>query len=59
METKPLSAMPKLKTNLDTDFLKLIAILSMVIDHVAPPFFRSTPSFDGVGRLPSPSSPTV
>lgn len=44
METKPLSAMPKLKTNLDTDFLKLIAILSMVIDMWAPPF-------SGVPRL--------
>lgn len=59
METKPLSAMPKLKTNLDTDFLKLIAILSMVIDHVGTAFFRSTPPFDGRGGWPSPSSPTV
>ena len=25
---------PKLRTNLDTDFLKLIAVLSMTVDHV-------------------------
>ena len=33
METTSLPAAPKLKTNLDTDFLKLIAILSMLVDH--------------------------
>lgn len=54
METKPLSAMPKLKTNLDTDFLKLIAILSMVIDHVGTAFFPEYPVFRWVGRLAFP-----
>ena len=54
METKPLSAMPKLKTNLDTDFLKLIAILSMVIDHVGTAFFPEYPAFRWAGRLAFP-----
>ena len=30
---------PKLRTNLDTDFLKLIAVLSMTVDHVGAVFF--------------------
>ena len=54
METKPLSAMPKLKTNLDTDFLKLIAILSMVIDHVGTAFFPEYHAFRWAGRLAFP-----
>ena len=27
------------KTNMDTDFLKLIAIISMLVDHVGAVFF--------------------
>lgn len=42
---------PKLKTNLDTDFLKLIAIISMVIDHVGSAFFPQYPVFRWIGRL--------
>ncbi len=30
---------PKLRTNLDTNFLKLFAILTMVVDHVGTVFF--------------------
>ena len=29
----------RLQTNLDTDFLKLIAIVSMLIDHIGSVFF--------------------
>lgn len=36
---------PKIKTNLDTGFLKLIAILSMVADHVGSAFFPQYPVF--------------
>ena len=53
------AAAPKLKTNLDTDLLKLIAILSMVIDHVGSVFFPEYPVFRWIGRLTFPSSPTV
>ena len=45
---------PKLKTNLDTDFLKLIAIISMVIDHVGSAFFPQYPVFRWIGRLAFP-----
>lgn len=31
--------MEKLKTNLDTNFLKIIAIISMTIDHIGYVFF--------------------
>ena len=54
METKPLSAMPKLKTKLDTDFLKLIAILSMVIDHVGAVLFPMNMIFRYIGRISFP-----
>lgn len=30
---------PRLQSNLDTDFLKLIAIASMLIDHIGSVFF--------------------
>lgn len=42
---------PKLKTNLDTDFLKLVVILSMVVDHVGSSFFPQYPVFRWLGRL--------
>lgn len=45
---------PKLKTNLDTDFLKLIAIISMLIDHVGGSFFPQYPIFRWIGRLAFP-----
>lgn len=45
---------PKLKTNLDTDFLKLIAICSMVIDHIGGTFFPQYPLFRWLGRLAFP-----
>ena len=48
------AAAPKLKTNLDTDLLKLIAILSMVIDHVGSVFFPEYPVFRWIGRLAFP-----
>ena len=45
---------PKLQTNLNTDFLKLIAIISMVIDHVGGVFFPQYPVFRWFGRLAFP-----
>ena len=44
----------KLKTNLDTNFLKLIAICSMLLDHVGSVFFPQIPLFRWVGRLAFP-----
>ena len=44
----------KLKTNLDTDFLKIIAIISMLIDHVGSEFFPQYPIFRWIGRLAFP-----
>lgn len=44
----------KLQTNLDTNFLKLIAILSMTIDHVGGAFFPQYPVFRWIGRLAFP-----
>lgn len=44
----------KLKTNLDTNFLKLIAITSMVIDHVGHVFFPQYPIFRWIGRMAFP-----
>ena len=48
------AAAPKLKTNLDTDFLKLIAIISMTIDHVGGNLFPQYPVFRWIGRLAFP-----
>lgn len=50
---------PKLRTNLDTDFLKLIAVLSMTVDHVGAVFFRSIRCSAGSDAWPSRSSATV
>lgn len=47
-------AAPKLKSNLDTDFLKLIAITSMLIDHIGGTFFPQYPVFRWLGRLAFP-----
>ena len=38
---------PKLRTNLDTNFLKLFAILTMVVDHVGTSFSPSTRNSGG------------
>lgn len=45
---------PRLKTNLDTNLLKLIAIISMLIDHVGTVFFPEIPAFRWAGRLAFP-----
>ncbi len=45
---------PKLKTNLDTDFLKLIAVVSMLIDHIGGALFPQYPVFRWLGRLAFP-----
>lgn len=45
---------PRLRTNLDTDFLKLVAILSMLIDHIGGAFFPEVGCFRWVGRLAFP-----
>ena len=45
---------PRLKTNLDTDLLKLIAIVSMLIDHIGGAFFPEVGVFRWAGRLAFP-----
>lgn len=45
---------PRLKTNLNTDLLKLIAIVSMLIDHIGGAFFPEAGIFRWVGRLAFP-----
>ena len=45
---------PLLNTNLDTNFLKLVAIISMFIDHVGAAFFPEYPIFRWLGRLAFP-----
>lgn len=56
MLTKPVFAedRPRLQTNLDTDFLKLSAIVSMFIDHVGGVFFPEVGVFRWIGRLAFP-----
>ena len=50
----PQTAQPKLRTNLDTNLLKLVAILAMLIDHIGGAFFPETPIFRWIGRLAFP-----
>ena len=45
---------PWLKTNLDTDLLKLIAIAAMLIDHIGGAFFPEVGVFRWIGRLAFP-----
>ena len=45
---------PKPKTNLDTNFLKLIAIIAMLIDHIGGVFFPEVGWFRWIGRLAFP-----
>ena len=45
---------PRLRTNLDTDLLKLVAILAMLIDHVGGAFFPEVGPFRWIGRLAFP-----
>lgn len=45
---------PKLKTNLDTNLLKLIAIVAMSVDHVGAEFFPAYPVFRWIGRIAFP-----
>lgn len=45
---------PRLRTNLDTDLLKLIAVVSMLIDHVGGAFFPEIGPFRWIGRLAFP-----
>ena len=45
---------PRLRTNLDTDLLKLIAVVSMLVDHVGGAFFPEAGLFRWAGRLAFP-----
>lgn len=45
---------PRLKTNLNTDLLKLVAIVSMLIDHIGGAFFPEAGIFRWIGRLAFP-----
>ena len=44
----------KLKTNLDTNFIKIVAIISMTFDHVGNVFFPEYPVFRWIGRIAFP-----
>lgn len=44
----------RLKTNLDTNLIKLIAIISMTVDHVGGAFFPEYPVFRWIGRIAFP-----
>ena len=44
----------KLKTNLNTNFIKIIAIAAMTIDHVGTVFFPEYPAFRWIGRIAFP-----
>lgn len=44
----------KLKTNLDTDFIKLVAIIAMTADHIGSAFFPQYPVFRWIGRIAFP-----
>ena len=48
------STAPKLQSNLDTNFIKLVAILSMTADHVGNAFFPEYPVFRWIGRIAFP-----
>ena len=45
---------PRLKTNLDTDLLKLVAIAAMFLDHFGDVFFPGVGIFRWVGRIAFP-----
>lgn len=45
---------PKIKQNLDTNFLKLVAILSMVVDHTSKIFFEENLATAILGRIAFP-----
>ena len=44
----------KLSTNLDTNFIKIIAITAMTIDHIGGAFFPQYPAFRWIGRIAFP-----
>ena len=44
----------KLKTNLDTNFLKLVAIISMAIDHIGSTILSQYSIFRWIGRIAFP-----
>lgn len=44
----------RLKTNLDTNLLKLVAIVCMTFDHVGTAFFPQHPAFRWIGRIAFP-----
>jgi len=45
---------PLFKTNLDTNFLKLIAVVTMIIDHVGTEFYPDEIGWRLIGRLAFP-----
>lgn len=44
----------KLKSNLDTNLIKIVAIISMTFDHVGNAFFPEYPVFRWIGRIAFP-----
>lgn len=52
-QTTALTA-PQVKTNLNTDFLKLIAIVAMLVDHIGSAFFPEAAWMRCIGRIAFP-----
>lgn len=44
----------KIKQNLDTNFIKLVAVISMFIDHFSKEFFPDNVFFAMIGRIAFP-----
>lgn len=51
--------LPKLKTNLDTNLLKLVAVVCMLLDHFGGPFLSRSLPFAGRAGWRSRCSATV
>ena len=45
---------PRLKTNLDTNLLTLVAVVCLLLDHFGGTFFEQVPAFRWAGRLAFP-----
>ena len=48
------SAPAELKTNLNTNFIKIVAIAAMTVDHIGTAFFPDYPIFRWIGRIAFP-----
>lgn len=54
MNQKPLENAPRISQNLDTNFLKIVAIICMAIDHIGKVFFPDNITMAVIGRIAFP-----